>query len=72
MDGDESGAQEVRAEDLDAHMQAMIEWAEQVNAKRPIKHCKGTIYKEECKAQATTCTFHVGDKVWIYNSRKNT
>jgi len=24
MDGDESGAQEVRAEDLDAHMQAMI------------------------------------------------
>ena len=25
--------QEVRAEDLDAHMQAMFEWAEEVNAK---------------------------------------
>ena len=36
MDGDESGAQEERAEDLDTHMQAMtmIEWAGQVNAKR--------------------------------------
>jgi len=69
VDGDESGAQEVRAEDLNAHMQAMIEWAEQVNAKSPNQTLKGSIYKEECKAQGTS---HVGDKVWTYNSRKDT
>ena len=30
---DEADMQEMRAEDLDAHMQAMIEWAVEVNAK---------------------------------------
>ena len=62
MDGDESGAQEVRVEDLDAHMQAIIEWAEQVKAKRPNQTLNGSIYKEECKAQGTS---HVGDKVYV-------
>ena len=54
----------MRAEDLDAHMQAIIEWAEQVNAKRPNQTLKGSIYmyKEECKAQGTS---HVGDKVYV-------
>ena len=33
VDEDEAGVHEVRAEDLDAHMQAMIEWAVEVNAK---------------------------------------
>jgi len=53
MDGDESGAQEVRAEDLDAHMQAIIEWAEQVNAKRPNQTLKRLSLQRSSKALGT-------------------
>ena len=67
------GAQEVRAEDLDAHMQAAIEWAEQVNAKRPNQTLKRFNLKRRVfDAKHKPPIFHVGDKVWIYNSRKDT
>ena len=70
---DEADMQEVRAEDLDAHMQAMIEWAEEVNAK-----VKSNIEKAQEKqkkqfdAKHKPPTFQPGDKVWVYNSRKDT
>jgi len=55
MDGDESGAQEVRAEDLDAHMQAMIGWAEQVNARR-LKHTAYTTSMESSSSRLSLAT----------------
>ena len=47
------GAQEVRAEDLNAHMQAVIEWAEQINAKRPYQTLKRLDLKREFLMQST-------------------
>ena len=68
---DEADMQEVRAEDLDALMQAMIEWAEEVNAKAKsnIKKAQEK-QKKQFDAKHKPPTFQPGDKVWVYNSRK--
>ena len=64
--------QEVRA-DLDAHMQAMIEWAEEVNAKAKSNIEKAQEkQKKQFDAKHKPPTFQPGDKVWVYNSRKDT
>ena len=71
MDGDE--AQEVNEEALDAHMLAMIEWAEEVNAKAKSNIEKAqSKQKQQFDAKHKPPTFQVGDKVWVYNSRKDT
>ena len=64
--------QEVRA-DLDAHMQAMIEWAEEVNgkAKSNIEKAQEK-QKKQFDAKHKPPTFQPGDNVWVYNSRKDT
>ena len=63
----------MRAEDLDAHMQAMIEWAEEVNAKAKSNIEKAQEkQKKQFDAKHKPPTFQPGDKVWIYNSRKDT
>ena len=50
-------------------MQAMIEWAEEVNAKAIEK--VQSKQKREFDAKHKPPTFQVGDKVWIYNSWKD-
>ena len=63
----------MKTEDLDAHMLAMIKWAEELNTK-----AKSNIEKAQAKqkqqfdAKHKPPTFQVGDKVWVYNSRKDT
>ena len=73
VDEDEAGMQEVKAEDLDAHMQVMIEWAEEVNAKAKSNIEKAQEkQKKQFDAKHKPPTFQPGDKVWVYNSRKDT
>ena len=66
---DEAGMQEVRAEDLDAHIQAIIEWAEEVNGKAKTNIEKSQEkQKKQFDAKHKPPTFEPGDKVWVYNS----
>ncbi len=61
------------ANDLDEHMESMLQWADEINTK-----AKENIKKAQAKQKKRYDTkhkkpvFNVGDKVWRYNSRKQT
>ena len=67
----EGETQEVKEEDLDSHMVAMMEWAEEVKAKSNIETAQSK-QKKDFDAKHKPPTFKVGDKVWVYNSRNDT
>ena len=70
---DAADMQEVRAEDLDAHMQPIIEWAEEVNARSKSNIEKAhEKQKKRFDAKHKPPTFQPGDKVWVYKSQKDT
>ncbi len=69
----ENDFDEVKPEDLEQHMSSMLEWAENVNqrAKANIKKAQSK-QKKQFDAKHRPPTFKVGDRVWMYNSRKDT
>ncbi len=72
-DGEDEANPAVTPECLEEHMEAMIKWAEAVNAKAKANIEKAqSKQKKEFDAKHLPSTFKVGDKVWVYNSRKDT
>lgn len=64
---------EVKDEDFDLHMNAMIEWSEEINTKAKTNIEKAQQkQKKEFDAKHRPPAFKIGDKVWVYNARKDT
>ena len=61
------------AEDVEQHMERMLNWADEINARVKENITKAqAIQKKVFDAKHRPPTFEVGDKVWVYNSRKDT
>ena len=57
-------------EDIDEYINAVMKWAEEVDsiAKANIEKAQ----KKQLNAKHRPSTFKAGDKVWVYNARKDT
>ena len=61
------------APELDHHMEEMMKWAESVDSKAKANIEKAQKkQKKEYDAKHKPPTFKVGDRVWVYNARKDT
>ncbi len=61
------------ANDLDEHMESMLQWADKINTKAKENIKKAQVkQKKRYDAKHKKPDFNVGDKVWRYNSRKQT
>ena len=63
----------MKEEDIDEYMNAVMKWAEAVDsiAKANIEKAQKK-QKKQFDAKHRPPTFKAGDKVWVYNARKDT
>ena len=70
---DEFEEPEQTTEGVAGYMEEMMKWAESVNSKAKSNIEKAQKkQKKEYDAKHKPPTFKVGDRVWVYNARKDT